>query len=293
MGICDYLRGDFITARAALDSAYPRLRNHRAGWQSNANVFGAWALMFLGELRELRVRYERLFADAQARGDFYTAVQLRAGALAQLWLAHDEPEELCRVIRETLLEWSHARFSIQHWHSMMGETNAELYRGRGAAAYERFMRDLPQLKRSLLLASQFCRVQTNFGLGSCSVAAAEGPQRAARLAEARRIARGLDREGLEWSRSYAMLLRAGVAQVEGDSQTAIAELRRFIDVGGRLGVRLMVASARYRLAGLVGGDEGSALLQSAQLAANEQDVRRLDRFANLYLPGSWPSPPER
>ena len=195
------------------------------------------------------------------------------------------------MIRETLLEWSNARFLIQHWHAMMGETNAELYRGRGGAAYERFMRDLPRLKRSLLLVSQFCRVQTNFVCGCCSIAAAEGPQRAARLAQARRIARRLDREGLEWPRSYAMLLRAGIAQVEGDSQAAIAELRRFIDVGERLGVQLIVASARYRLAGLVGGDEGSALAQSAQLTANEQDVRRLDRFANLYLPGVWPSPP--
>jgi serine/threonine protein kinase len=291
MGIRDYLRGDFISARAALDGAYPRLRNHRAGWQSNANVFGAWTLMFLGELRELRIRYDRLLADAQARGDLYTAVQLRAGALAYLWLAHDEPEELCRVIRETLLEWSHARFLIQHWHSMIGGTFAELYQGRGAAAYERFMRDLPRLKRSLLLVSQFCRVLTNFVRGCCSVAAAEGPQRTARLAETRRIAHGLDREGWEWSRSYAMLLRAALAQAEGDSQAAIAGLRHSIDAAERQGLKLMVASAQYRLAGLVGGDEGSALAHSAQLIANEQDVRRLDRFANLYLPGTWPSPP--
>ncbi len=291
MGVSYYLRGDWAKARAVLDGAYPKLRNQRAGWQSNANVFGAWTLLFLGEMRELRRRYDRLLADAEARGDLYTSVQLRAGAITHLWLAHDEPDTASRLIREALGKWCNTRFLIQHWQAMIGESNVELYLGRGDAAYERVLRDEAALRRSLLQSSQFVRVYTFFVRGCGAVASAGGSKRDARIAEARRLAGNLEREAVPYAGVFAALLGAAASQAAGDSSAAAAGLRKGIERCDAMGMRLFGASARLRLAGLVGGEEGRELRQAAQEVAAEQDVPRLDLYARTIVAGNWPDAP--
>ena len=88
-GVCRYLRGHWRSSVEILDEAAARLAAVRR-WQANANVFAVYALVYMGDLREVKARTTRLIADAERRGDLYTLVNLRASHPIAAWLAADD-----------------------------------------------------------------------------------------------------------------------------------------------------------------------------------------------------------
>ncbi len=245
--------------------------------------------MFLGELRELARRTKRLLADADARGDLYTSVLLRAGSSVVLGLAADEPEATRRDIREAIAKWSGTRFLLQHWHAMCGEAEVELYVGNGVRAYERLAHDLPAVRKSLLLKCELVRIVTTFSRGRCAVASAvaEPALRRQRLAEARRMARQLDRESPLYAKMFASLLSAAALNAAGDRPAAIISLRKAIGGADAAHMVICAAAARYQLGSLLGDEEGRSLLRQGEDAMKAQDVRVPARFAAMWLPGCW------
>jgi hypothetical protein len=287
LGVSLYLRGDWKRGLENLDGAYTNTEGRRAGRQANAQVFAAWTLMFLGEYKELARRHARLLADADARGDRYTSVNLRDGYLAVIWLAADEPETARRHIRESIATWSHTRFLLQHWSAMYGETDIELYLGNSQAAYERCARDLPAAEKSLLLKCELLRICTLFTRGRCAVATAHAlPElRKQRLAEARSMIHRLEREVPLWAAVFAALLSAAVSNAEGDRLGAVTALRTAMERAEGANMSMHAAAARYELGVLLGTEEGKALVQQAEEAMKAQDVRAPSRLAAMWLPG--------
>ena len=84
------------------------------------------------------------------------------------------------------------------------------------------------------------------------------------------------------------MLLAGAAALAGDQDTAVAELRRAIPVFERCEMSAYLASSRRRLAALIGGDEGRALLQLADAWVAAESVVRPDRYTNMMAPGFEP-----
>ncbi len=289
LGISQYLRGEFSQAHQNLDTAYASTDSQRGGRQSNARVFGVWTLMLMGEYREIARRLPSLLADADARGDLYTSVQLRAGSVTLMWLAADDPETARRHIREAISQWSHSRFLMQHWQAMCGEAEVELYSGNGVSAYDRCVRDLPAVGSSLLLRCQLIRIITTFLRGRCAVASANAAPalRPKRVLEARRLGRRLERDATPFAGALASLLSAAVANAEGDRPRAIASLRRAIVCADAAHMALHAAVARHQLGSLLGGGEGTTLLMQSEEAMKAQDVRVPARFAAMWLPGRW------
>ncbi len=290
-GIAVYLRGHWKEALALLDASHAGVQSHShsAGWQSNAHMFGCWALNFLGEHAELARRHGRILADAERRGDMYTSVQLRDGSLAIVWLAADNPDAARRHAKESMAVWPHDRYLLQHWHRMFGEAEIELYVGDGAQAYARIDRDTAALKKSLLLNVQHMRAQTTFVRGRSAIASAicEPALKAARLAEARKLARDLEKEDMGWTAPFAAILSAGAASIEGDAAGAAALLRSAIDRAEAANMGGYARAARHQLGLLVGGDEGKALVVAAQEAMTAQGVAVPERFASTLIPGQW------
>ncbi len=292
-GVAVYLRGHWREALALLDGANTRVQthNHDAGWQANAHVFGCWALNLLGEHAELARRHGRLLADAERRGDMYTSVQLRDGSLAVVWLAADNPEAARRHAKESMAVWPHDRYLLQHWHRMFGEAEIELYVGNGVQAYARVERDTVALKKSLLLNVQHMRAQTMFVRGRCAIASAIGEPtlKTRRLAEARKLARNLEREGMAWTAPFAALVSAGAASVEGDAAGAAALLRSAIERAEAANMAGYASAARHQLGLLIGGEEGQALVVAAEQALRAQGIVAPERFASTLVPGAWRS----
>jgi eukaryotic-like serine/threonine-protein kinase len=290
-GVATYLRGEWKKAFEMLDSATSRtqIHDHRAGWVTSAKVFACWSLNFLGEHRELARRHAALLADAEQRGDRFTSVQLLDGSLAILWLVDDDPQGGRRNAKEAIALWPQDRYLLQHWHMLYGEGEIELYLGDGAQGYARVQRDDRALKKSFLLNVQHVRVQTAFLRGRCAIASLDAQpfRRAKRLAEVRRLAHRLNKEGMTWSAPFAAILTAAAADAEGNDAAAIAALRRAIELAQLADMHGYVHAARYQLGSVLGGDEGSTLKAAAEERMTAQGIRVPSRFAATLVPGRW------
>jgi hypothetical protein len=289
-GIGLFMRGHWRQANATLQSRdVADLANSSNAAQ--VHLFLARTYFFMGDLKECERREARLYTEAEDRGDLYTTVNMRTSTHVWKWLAADEPERARREVHEALAEWPHAGFLVQHWQAMVYAPAIDLYVGDVASAYDRFTRDLPALKRSLLLHAGFIRAVTFYTHGRLAIASIEShPElREARIAEARRISRRLRREYNPWTAMLAALVEAVANNAAGDQPATIAALRRAIEWAEATESGFYVPAARYRLGELLGGDQGRALMQSALQTLTEWGVRNPARWLWVYMPGSWGS----
>jgi ATP/maltotriose-dependent transcriptional regulator MalT len=244
----------------------------------------------MGDLLELRRRHVRMLADAEQRGDLFTIVQLRATVSSVLSLAADDPETARRLGREALSNWTQSKFVAQHWQVMRSEVEIALYEGDGKAAYERFQQDARALKKSFLLPGhQYLRAMSAFVRGRAAIASAGAvpERRAARLAEARRLARRLEQERMVWTAPLAAILTAGVAKVQGDRAGATASLRAAVELAQAADMSLYATAARHELGLVLGGQEGAEIVARAQDDMKAQEIVAPARFAAMLVPGRW------
>jgi serine/threonine protein kinase len=289
-GISLFLRGHFKEARDLLEEVSEgQTMQKRSGWQSNAYLFAVDTLMVLGDLREAMSLRERLLLDAEERGDLYTIVNLNTRATVFLSLAADDPDSARRHLREAMAQWSQQRFLLQHWQAMHYGAEIELYVGNAALAYDRIVRDEAAFRRSLLGNVQVLRVLTWYLRGRCAVASADAVSelRAARLAEARRLARRLEKERMPWASLAASILTASVANATGDRPGAIAALREVLAGATEAELMLHVAAARYQLGSLLGGDAGAEMVAHADEEMASRGVRSTARMSARLVPGRW------
>jgi predicted Ser/Thr protein kinase len=289
IGISHYCRGRWRSAVRELDSVLEEFPAHRAGMTSNAKVFLVCSLVYAGRLHELRQRLPRLVTEAEDRGDLFMLAHIRASHPVVAWLAADDTDDARRHVREGMVRWPRLRFVIQHWQAMLAEAQIDLYAGDGASAYDRIARDMPDLRRSLLLQAQIIRGLTFFVHGRAAVASiASNPAlREARLSEATRLARRLGRERMAWTSLLSSLLYGAIANARGDAQAAVASLRTSIETAKRAEMSMHGAAAVRQLGLLLGGEEGAQHIAEADAAMEAEDIRAPERWATMLLPGRW------
>jgi hypothetical protein len=209
--------------------------------------------------------------------------------MVDIRLAADDPDGARRHLREAMARWTQSGFNVQHWYAMFSETNIELYVGDGARARARLERDARALTRSFLLRSRFIRGFTAYARACGAVASidADPASRPARVREARRQARQLERAPAPWSKALASLARAAAANAAGDRAETIDALREALARSEDADMWLHAWAARHRLGSLLGGDEGAALFAQAEQAMTAEGVRAPARMAGLLLPGRW------
>ncbi len=234
-GVSSYLRGCWREALAACDEAAYVLREQCTGvaWElDTAHAYAMWALSHMGEWAEMSNRYPVLIAEARERGDLYAVMNMSTYIQSLVNIAADRPDEAMQVLERVAGQWSRKGYHVQHNDLVWGMLQVDLYRGRGRSAWERLRGHWPTLERSLLLQVQFIRVAMLGLRGRCALAgaidAAGAPKRLRR--QATKDANRLDRESMPWAAAQAELLRAGVAQGEGQPDAA----RRHLELSARL-----------------------------------------------------------
>jgi hypothetical protein len=201
-------------------------------------------------------------------------------------LAEDDVESARRFARQSLGEWSHQGFHIQHLNFYYGNLYIDSYSGDAAAAWRRITETEPLLQSSLLLRIQQVQADVLQHAGRCAVAmAAVSADPRPLLRQAEKSARRLDRQHLPWTNALARMIRAGAASVAGD---AVRAERLLADAAGRFDLAdmsLYAASARRHLGQLRGGDEGRALIEQADAWMRTQSIVNPGRMASCLVPG--------
>ena len=289
-GAAAYLNGRFREGLALCDEAALRLREHTVGTAfeiSSAQFFSLQALVQLGELRELARRVPAALREATDRGDLYAAVNLRIGYLNLVWLVADDIATSRRQIAEAMSQWSKSGFHLEHYFELQALTNADLYAGDAARAYDRTVAGLHTMRRTLVTRVQMVRIYGWQLRARAGLALAEqepgrrGELLAVVLADARRI----EHERMAWSAPLARLLRAGAARVRGDLDETASFLERAMTGFDEVEMKLHAAVARLALGELKHGDEGKKLRDSAGEWMAAEGVRDAHALAAMIAPG--------
>ncbi len=92
---------------------------------------------------------------------------------------------------------------------------------------------------------------------------------------------------MPWTDPLASILAATAANARGARTEALASLRAAIQRSETADMSLYAAAARHRLGRVLGGDEGSRLVDEAAEAMASEGVRVPERFASMLVPGRW------
>jgi len=264
------------------------LRKERTGvtWEVNiAENLALWALMYRGELGEVVRRVPPLLATARNTGNLYIATELCTRS-NYAWLAADDPDEGEREAIESIDRWSHKGFHRQHYSALLARVQTALYRGNGGEAWRLFTEHEPSLRRSLITRLQVFRVETHFMRARSALAMAamnRVPHRFLSIAraEARRIAR----ERMPWSDPIALLLRAGVAYLEGNAALSLRCLHDAVDRFEHADMNLYAAVARLRIGELQRDAAGRERQGEAVEWMAAQNIKNPAGFTRMLAPG--------
>ena len=291
-GVRAFQRGDFRQARNYLERVYGLALHDMDGF-ANFRLFAIYARFYLGEFDEMAKRAQAVLLDAEDHRDRYTTVNLQTSIGVHTALMGDAPQAARDAVRTGLENWHASGFDVQHWQAMCFAPDADLYEGTMGGVYERFTSGLPRLRRSLLLHAGFIRALTQFARGRIAIGSIEAApaQRDARIADALRCARLLDREYLAWTKVFAAIVRACAENAAGRRDAAIAQLRLALELMEANHVFAYRDAVRCRLGQLLGGDDGMKLMADATEKMAGQGIRSPERWVRFILPGDWGDPP--
>jgi serine/threonine protein kinase len=291
-GIAALLEGRWRDAAELADQADGIFRERCTGanWEINnsQNVLIS-SLAYLGALKEVARRVPGLLREAKERGDLCGRTFMTTGEAVYAWLVRDDVQNAREVLLQTRKEYSQAAAMVQHYTTLLALTRIDLYLRDGQAAYAQVRSEWPVLKHSLLLHVQLMRVVMHNLRGSAALAAAgelgrTDSRRKHLLSVAEGDARRLAQEHVPWASALSTLLCAGVAAGRGAEERAIELYDAAAASAHAADMPLHAASARWRKAELMGGDEGRTLGALAEAAFAGQEVRIPSRLASVLAP---------
>ncbi|HKR66441.1 MAG TPA: hypothetical protein VJZ00_22130, partial [Thermoanaerobaculia bacterium] len=229
-------------------------------------------------------RVPQRLREAEEHGDLYAALDpaCRPGIV---WLAADDPDAAHRAVRQVMDRWSLRGFHFQHYLEMYAENQVDLYTGRWASAWRRSDERWPQMKASFLLRIPFVKMEALHLTGRCALAAAIGSKDASLLERVEQNAKEIEKNKAAWTKPLAIALRAGAASVRSNDADAIQHLDDAARGFERAEMRLYANAAHWRRGKLIGGDEGRAIVASAETWMTSQGVKNVARLADVLMPG--------
>ena len=90
---------------------------------------------------------------------------------------------------------------------------------------------------------------------------------------------------MSWSKPYATLLRAAVAQQRTEDEKATRLLSEAVQIFERAEMRLYAAAARRRLGEKLGGERGQQLILEADAWMTGQKIKNPEALVRMLAPG--------
>ncbi|MBI5160420.1 MAG: hypothetical protein HY996_03245 [Micrococcales bacterium] len=293
-GIVLYLAGRFTESRQCMRDLELRYVKSRgadgtfSAWEvETARLFYLFALSKLGSFAELAVRIVQYRLDVGRRGDRYGETSYLRG-FNVVWLTKDKPDEAERDLDRATWTAPEVGFHVQHWYELRARIELAQYRGevrdllgRHEDAFTRMRRSL--LPRVMMVRTEMRWVRARTALATAGVAPPS--EQGALVAEARRMARKLERERVPVASAWAALLRGALASRAGDTAGAIAALDRAIEAADALQMSTVAACAHLRRGALFGGADGATETARADAALRREGVVSPERLCEVVAPG--------
>ncbi len=279
-GMVAYLQGRYRDAARLNDAAARIFAEKCPGriWeQSQAELYAAWSVSYLGDLADFSARIADLERIARWSDDRYVTAQVRAGNGVLPWLAADNPDQAEARVDDASASWSLQGFHVQHVLELWGRTEIDLYRGDAHAARERLLAAWPSLEESLRLRLQHTRISAHDLVVRTSLATGDR----AYLDDAERHARKLRAENAPIALALATVADASIASFRGDGDHAARLLEQAATLLDGVDLSLQAAAVRLRLASLT----PTPLERSpAWLILSSRGIKKPDRWMQMYVP---------
>jgi len=286
-GLSAYLVGDWKKSAELCERAAEVLRDQCTGvtWELTiAHRFMLSSLMFLGEMVEVSRRVPQLLATALEQGNLFAATDLRT-RMNPIWLAANDPDRARDEVISALTTWPREGFHLQHYSSLVALAQIELYTGDYEVAWRHVEGQIKPLEKSMLLRIQGLRIEAMYLRARLALASAAGPNRERRFRIAEKLANNIASEQMHWSNPLAILIHAGLARRRGDDARAGELVSQAIDGFEASDMALYAAAARRRLGEILGGDQGSELINQADDWMSKQQIKNPAAVANLMASG--------
>lgn len=280
-GMTAFLFGEFPRNLEELDRAYRELClvEGETWTRQTAQLYSLVALIYLGDMLELRRRLTPMLREARERGDRYATTFLCTSMPSHAWLATDEPEEGRRRANEAFASWSREGFTLQRYWNLFTNVQADLYQGLGEEAFDRLEGSWKALSRSLILELRFVRIEALFLRARAALMAASGADDKARLRRAMKCAKAMEGERAPWGDALAKLVRGGVARARGEAEAA-ALYAQASQLCAEASMSLLAAAAGWRAAEAREDADGVA----AARAVLAEQVKRPEAWLRLLAP---------
>jgi len=258
---------------------------------TSAQIFLLLSLFGMGSLAEVARLAPALDERALERGDLFAAACLESWVIPQVRLALDDPEGARHSADQAVAQWSKQGYHLQHLWATQSRTYALLYEGEGLKALEYIDSHWRAVTGSLLFRAHLPRAYMRHARArACLMAAELSTKRNSLLRETLSLARQIEKEEAVWCTGAAVLLRAGVAHQQSRETESIALLREAERLFVRADMGAYVASIRWYLARLAGGDESARHSAEAAAWMNAEAIRNPARYARLHVPGFGGAP---
>lgn len=270
-GFCDFVTGDFRSGRDYFRQAGKSLHENCDGvaWEMVYFKFfeflpGLW----LGDFSVFVDEIPHLIEQATDRNDSYHRVALRSWQYPA-HLANDAPEIARQELAKALKEWTRESYHIQHFWYLQGAVDTALYAGEPAKARTLLQEHQRPLKRSMLLRNEIIQVSVwnlwaRSALAALHTAKTRAEQRACSR-DARKYIRKLRNPKQHlWTQPLGDLLEAELFAFNADTETAKIYFEQAEAGLLTYDLQLYARAARRRRGELIGGEEGDALIASAE-----------------------------
>jgi hypothetical protein len=288
-GMLAFLAGYWKTAGDELHQAEQLFREQSALPYKLVvvQVYTLTSLYYAGRIAEYFRRVPECLKESLDRGNAFAEANLRLQNAHRKCFGEDRPGEAVEELRDAMARWSPSGFLQIHASELFHRTDFALYRGDASAAWENLQLGWPRLSRSLLLGLQTIHIPALYLRARAALAlAAEGGARRALVESAERDARRIEREKAHWGAPVAHLIRACVAVIRGEPERGLTWLDMAEAGFDAADMALHAAVARSRRGGLIGGDEGRALIVSAHGWMAGQGVSNPARMSTMLAPGA-------
>lgn len=298
-----YFEARFPDAAMALGRAEQGLRtlsNVPRHTINSIQILRASSLRMLLRLRELREVFDEYVWDSMRRGDIFMQTSIRLQC-SRIHLAADQVEEARKNLASSMWIPPAGGYHLNNWYQMVTIIELSLYLGNATGQLEEFNSMFHELYRSMSLRVATLKLEAYWLRGRLLLTAladrladrrADERESGSALGQVEAIVRKIRRKlrQLPPSAAWSALLNAAVAYYRGDQNRAIKQLRCGIEAASLCEQHVVAEAAKRRLGELIGGEEGSRLLQESETGMKEHGIVDPERFAGVFVPKLAPTP---